>query len=319
MSSVLRDPDAFRARFPQPRRNRLVSRQGRAGGGTGGDGGIRSRLRGRFEGGRQSSYIRGSSGRSHNLRISRAPGPLDAPMRGGGDGGRSAASSRRAFPAGGSARRNAGISRRQRRVYDQCRADREGRSDRRRRLCARDRPVVGRRRHGVRVRSAASARSCLARDRGGAFKLVARPRAWSLLQAVRISMPQSDAFLKGLPIGETRFAGSSLKFCLIAEGLGDVYPRFAPTMEWDTAAGDAVLRAAGGAVLDPSGRAAFVRQRPRADCATALSSPGVTRRPPSNSDIKIIALGFAGHKLNLQRGVVQPVRVNGKPGFLTIC
>jgi 3'(2'), 5'-bisphosphate nucleotidase len=66
--------------------------------------------------------------------------------------------------------------------------------------------------------------------------------------------PHSDAFLKGLPIGETRFAGSSLKFCLIAEGLGDVYPRFAPTMEWDTAAGDAVLRAAGGAVLDPSGR-----------------------------------------------------------------
>jgi len=66
--------------------------------------------------------------------------------------------------------------------------------------------------------------------------------------------PQSDAFLKGLPIGETRFAGSSLKFCLIAEGLGDVYPRFAPTMEWDTAAGDAVLRAAGGLVRDPSGQ-----------------------------------------------------------------
>ena len=65
--------------------------------------------------------------------------------------------------------------------------------------------------------------------------------------------PKSDSFLKRLPIGETRFAGSSLKFCLIAEGLGDVYPRFAPTMEWDTAAGDAVLRAAGGGVFDPSG------------------------------------------------------------------
>jgi 3'(2'),5'-bisphosphate nucleotidase len=64
---------------------------------------------------------------------------------------------------------------------------------------------------------------------------------------------ESDSFLQRLPIGETRFAGSSLKFCLIAEGLGDVYPRFAPTMEWDTAAGDAVLRAAGGGVLDPSG------------------------------------------------------------------
>jgi len=66
--------------------------------------------------------------------------------------------------------------------------------------------------------------------------------------------PQSDSFLKRLPIGEMRFIGSSLKFCLIAEGEGDVYPRFAPTMEWDTAAGDAVLRAAGGVVLDPSGR-----------------------------------------------------------------
>jgi 3'(2'), 5'-bisphosphate nucleotidase len=65
---------------------------------------------------------------------------------------------------------------------------------------------------------------------------------------------RSESFLKRLPVGEARGAGSSLKFCLIAEGLGDVYPRFAPTMEWDTAAGDAVLRAAGGVVLDPDGR-----------------------------------------------------------------
>ncbi|MEN0039740.1 MAG: 3'(2'),5'-bisphosphate nucleotidase CysQ [Pseudomonadota bacterium] len=47
--------------------------------------------------------------------------------------------------------------------------------------------------------------------------------------------------------------GSSLKFCWLAEGRCDVYPRFAPTMEWDTAAGDAVLRAAGGRVLGPDG------------------------------------------------------------------
>jgi 3'(2'), 5'-bisphosphate nucleotidase len=66
--------------------------------------------------------------------------------------------------------------------------------------------------------------------------------------------PQSESFLGRLPIGESRPAGSSFKFCLIAEGLGDVYPRFAPTMEWDTAAADAVLRAAGGVVLDPDGR-----------------------------------------------------------------
>ncbi len=48
--------------------------------------------------------------------------------------------------------------------------------------------------------------------------------------------------------------GSSLKFVLIASGEADVYPRPAPTMEWDTAAGDAVLRAAGGRVFDLDGR-----------------------------------------------------------------
>lgn len=44
---------------------------------------------------------------------------------------------------------------------------------------------------------------------------------------------------------ETVSKGSSLKLCLIAEGVADVYPRFAPTMEWDTAAGHAIIRAAG--------------------------------------------------------------------------
>ena len=47
--------------------------------------------------------------------------------------------------------------------------------------------------------------------------------------------------------------GSSLKLCLIAEGSADVYPRFGPTMEWDTAAGHAILEAAGGHVLNPDG------------------------------------------------------------------
>ncbi|RBP16421.1 3'(2'),5'-bisphosphate nucleotidase [Roseiarcus fermentans] len=64
---------------------------------------------------------------------------------------------------------------------------------------------------------------------------------------------ETEAFLARLPVGERRAAGSSLKFCLVAEGLADVYPRFGPTMEWDTAAGDAVLRAAGGVVLTASG------------------------------------------------------------------
>ena len=52
---------------------------------------------------------------------------------------------------------------------------------------------------------------------------------------------------------ESRAAGSALKFCLIAEGRADVYPRIGPTMEWDIAAGDAVLRAAGGVVTGLDG------------------------------------------------------------------
>ena len=55
------------------------------------------------------------------------------------------------------------------------------------------------------------------------------------------------AFLAGRRVAEQRTVGSSLKLCLVAEGAADVYPRFGRTMEWDTAAGDAILRAAGGA------------------------------------------------------------------------
>jgi 3'(2'), 5'-bisphosphate nucleotidase len=47
---------------------------------------------------------------------------------------------------------------------------------------------------------------------------------------------------------------SSLKFCLLAEGHYDLYPRFGPTMEWDTAAGHAILAAAGGRVMDEGGK-----------------------------------------------------------------
>ena len=45
-------------------------------------------------------------------------------------------------------------------------------------------------------------------------------------------------------------SGSSLKICLVAEGKADVYPRFAPTMEWDTAAGDAIIRASGKQIVN---------------------------------------------------------------------
>ena len=62
------------------------------------------------------------------------------------------------------------------------------------------------------------------------------------------------ALLAGRRIAAHRTVGSSLKLCLVAEGAADVYPRFGRTMEWDTAAGDAVLRAAGGSLLTLDGR-----------------------------------------------------------------
>ena len=63
----------------------------------------------------------------------------------------------------------------------------------------------------------------------------------------------TEAFLKRLGAVQRRSVGSSLKFCLLVDGQADVYPRLAPTMEWDTAAGHAVLLAAGGRVETPEG------------------------------------------------------------------
>ncbi|MEK8050137.1 3'(2'),5'-bisphosphate nucleotidase CysQ [Ideonella sp. DXS22W] len=62
-----------------------------------------------------------------------------------------------------------------------------------------------------------------------------------------------DAYLAGRQVAEVKAAGSSLKLCLIAEGCADLYPRFGRTMEWDIAAGHAVLAAAGGRVCTLEG------------------------------------------------------------------
>ena len=60
------------------------------------------------------------------------------------------------------------------------------------------------------------------------------------------SSPETEDFIRSIGTAELVPVGSSLKFCLLACGEADLYPRFTRTMEWDTAAGDAVLRAAGG-------------------------------------------------------------------------
>ena len=75
-----------------------------------------------------------------------------------------------------------------------------------------------------------------------------------VVQSVSHVSAEEAAFIQSLrpAIGDfdTAAAGSSLKFCLVAEGSADVYPRFGPTMEWDTAAGHCIAEAAGCDVLD---------------------------------------------------------------------
>lgn len=65
--------------------------------------------------------------------------------------------------------------------------------------------------------------------------------------------PRTDKFLNQIRPQEIRRSGSSFKFCMIAKGEADIYPRFGRTMSWDTAAGHAIIRAAGGAFVNEHG------------------------------------------------------------------
>lgn len=102
----------------------------------------------------------------------------------------------------------------------------------------------------------------LAQDPGAAFDpSAARPIAARTAPATgAIALvsrshrdPDTERFLAGIDGVRTESIGSSLKFCRIAAGQADLYPRFGPTMEWDVAAGHAVLQAAGGRLTTPDG------------------------------------------------------------------
>jgi 3'(2'), 5'-bisphosphate nucleotidase len=72
---------------------------------------------------------------------------------------------------------------------------------------------------------------------------------------------KTEAFLKTIPVKELISGGSSIKICMVADGSADIYPRFGRTMEWDTAAGHAIINAAGGRLVTPEG-AALVYGKP---------------------------------------------------------
>ena len=89
-------------------------------------------------------------------------------------------------------------------------------------------------------------------------RVALRPRPWPQAGAIAaISRSHLDAqtqrFLSHLPETRRVASGSAIKLCWVAEGAADVYPRLSPVSQWDVAAGDAILTAAGGIVTTPAG------------------------------------------------------------------
>lgn len=84
---------------------------------------------------------------------------------------------------------------------------------------------------------------------------------------------ETAALISVLKVAETVSVGSSLKLCLVAEGRADLYPRLAPTMQWDIAAGDAVVRAAGGRVVYAASGEDFVYKVPVGAVKDDLRNP----------------------------------------------
>ena len=87
----------------------------------------------------------------------------------------------------------------------------------------------------------------------------------------------TDAYINKYNVADSAAAGSSLKFCLVAAGEADLYPRLGRTMEWDTAAGHAVLLGAGGQVVRFDDHSALTYGKPRYENPFFIAlSPGVS-------------------------------------------
>lgn len=86
---------------------------------------------------------------------------------------------------------------------------------------------------------------------------------WRVVSSRSHTGPAEQTFMQRLPHAQVSNVGSSIKLCMVAEGSADLYPKLGPTSEWDTAAGQAVVQAAGGQVLSwPSLQPLRYNQRP---------------------------------------------------------
>ncbi|WP_116086394.1 3'(2'),5'-bisphosphate nucleotidase CysQ [Tropicimonas sp. IMCC34011] len=94
----------------------------------------------------------------------------------------------------------------------------------------------------------------------------------------------TDAYIGKFSVADMTSAGSSLKFCLVAAGEADLYPRLGRTMEWDTAAGDAVLRGAGGEMIRFEDHAPFAYGKPGYENPFFIAhAPGVDLPAPGGA------------------------------------
>ena len=105
--------------------------------------------------------------------------------------------------------------------------------------------------------------------------------------------PVVEAFLKRLEGAEIANLGSSLKFCLVAEGKADFYPRVVPTMQWDTAAAQAIVEAAGGHLTRAGWHAARLPQGP-----TPQSLHDGLRRPEHRLGAVPLRFGFVQYTID---------------------
>ena len=86
------------------------------------------------------------------------------------------------------------------------------------------------------------------------LKVDATATEWTSIGSRSHANPEEEEILKRFPVKNSIAAGSSLKFCLVAEGKAHLYYRHGPTMEWDTAAGQAIVTFSGGEVTMPDGK-----------------------------------------------------------------
>jgi 3'(2'), 5'-bisphosphate nucleotidase len=162
--------------------------------------------------------------------------------------------------------------------------------------------------HNVTYRAAMGEGAWRQGPKGGAVRIYSRPpAAGSPLRLVESRTHRSaelDAFARLWPVSERIALGSSLKFCWIAEGRADAYPRFTPVMEWEVAAGDCVFRYSrlsdGAGRLSDGGSHYSPLTYNHADCRIARFVVGFT--PPPSAVVWFTGLPGAG-STTIARGV----------------